>query len=96
MGARVATDRVATDRIGELLREESKTPEATDPVDPGRLVGRIELRDVHFIYPGTDAEVNLAGHISVTPLRADLTAHDMLTDLAQRLEAGKLDTGRPG
>ena len=46
--------------------------------------------------PGTDAEVNLAGHISVTPLRADLTAHDMLTDLAQRLEAGKLDTGRPG
>jgi 5'-nucleotidase len=26
--------------------------------------------------PGSDAEVNLAGHISVTPMRADLTAHD--------------------
>ncbi|WP_283177416.1 5'/3'-nucleotidase SurE [Gemmobacter sp. 24YEA27] len=35
--------------------------------------------------PGTDAEVNLAGHISVTPLRADLTAHDLLADLAARL-----------
>ena len=35
--------------------------------------------------PGTDAAVNLAGYISVTPLRADLTAHDVLDDLAVRL-----------
>lgn len=28
--------------------------------------------------PGTDAAVNLDGYISVTPMRADLTAHDML------------------
>ena len=35
--------------------------------------------------PGTDAAVNLQGHISVTPMRADLTAHDLLADLAQRL-----------
>ncbi|MBE2275947.1 MAG: 5'/3'-nucleotidase SurE [Rhodobacteraceae bacterium] len=35
--------------------------------------------------PGTDAAVNLAGHISVTPMRADLTAHDVLSDLAERL-----------
>jgi 5'-nucleotidase len=36
--------------------------------------------------PGTDAAVNLEGYISVTPMRADLTAHDMLETLRDRLE----------
>ena len=31
--------------------------------------------------PGTDAAVNLEGYISVTPMRADLTAHDALESL---------------
>ncbi|MEM6659026.1 MAG: 5'/3'-nucleotidase SurE [Pseudomonadota bacterium] len=31
--------------------------------------------------PGSDAAVNLEGYISVTPMRADLTAHDMLDTL---------------
>ncbi|OZB15482.1 MAG: stationary phase survival protein SurE, partial [Rhodobacterales bacterium 34-62-10] len=31
--------------------------------------------------PGTDAAVNLDGYISVTPMRADLTAHDLLEPL---------------
>lgn len=31
--------------------------------------------------PGTDAAVNLEGYISVTPMRADLTDHDMLAQL---------------
>ena len=35
--------------------------------------------------PGTDAAVNLDGWISVTPIRADLTAHDLLADLTARL-----------
>ncbi len=35
--------------------------------------------------PGTDAAVNLEGWISVTPMRADLTAHDLLADLEGRL-----------
>lgn len=35
--------------------------------------------------PGTDAAVNLDGYISITPMRADLTAHDVLTDLEARL-----------
>jgi 5'-nucleotidase len=35
--------------------------------------------------PGTDAAVNLDGWISVTPLRADLTAHDVLDELGARL-----------
>ena len=29
--------------------------------------------------PGSDADVNLDGYISITPMRADLTAHDMLS-----------------
>jgi 5'-nucleotidase len=35
--------------------------------------------------PGSDAAVNLDGFISVTPMRADLTAHDLLADLKARL-----------
>ncbi len=35
--------------------------------------------------PGTDAAANLEGYISVTPMRADLTAHDVLADLAAAL-----------
>jgi len=31
--------------------------------------------------PGTDAAVNLEGYISVTPMRADLTAHDQIAAL---------------
>lgn len=36
--------------------------------------------------PGTDAHANLDGYISITPMRADLTAHDMLSPLAEALE----------
>ena len=35
--------------------------------------------------PGSDAAVNLEGYIAVTPMRADLTAHDLLADLQARL-----------
>jgi 5'-nucleotidase len=35
--------------------------------------------------PGTDVTANVEGYISVTPLRADLTAHDRLTELEARL-----------
>lgn len=35
--------------------------------------------------PGTDAAVNLQGYVSVTPMRADLTAHDVLSDIEARL-----------
>jgi 5'-nucleotidase len=34
--------------------------------------------------PGTDVAVNLDGYISITPMRADLTAHDSLADLEAR------------
>jgi 5'-nucleotidase len=36
--------------------------------------------------PGTDAAACLDGYISVTPMRVDLTAHDILDDLAGRLK----------
>lgn len=36
--------------------------------------------------PGTDTAANLDGYTSVTPLRADLTAHETLADLQARLE----------
>lgn len=35
--------------------------------------------------PGTDAAANLDGRISVTPMRADLTAHDVLDRLKERI-----------
>lgn len=36
--------------------------------------------------PGTDVTANLDGYISITPMRCDLTAHDTLADLRERLE----------
>ena len=36
--------------------------------------------------PGTDVSANLDGYISVTPMRCDLTAHDQLAALKERLE----------
>jgi 5'-nucleotidase len=35
--------------------------------------------------PGTDVTANVEGYISITPLRCDLTAHEVLTDLEARL-----------
>lgn len=35
---------------------------------------------------GTDAKANLEGYISITPMRADLTAHDTLAELRETFE----------
>ncbi|RYG92854.1 5'/3'-nucleotidase SurE [Loktanella sp. IMCC34160] len=35
--------------------------------------------------PGSDAAANLEGYVSVTPMRADLTAHDQITALEEAL-----------
>ena len=40
----------------------------------------------HKTGPGTDVTANLDGYISVTPLRADLTAHETLATLKERLD----------
>ena len=39
----------------------------------------------HPTAPGTDAHANLDGYISVTPMRADLTAHDTLDALKAQM-----------
>ncbi len=36
--------------------------------------------------PGTDVTAAIEGHIAITPMRCDLTAHDMLGRLKERLE----------
>ncbi len=36
--------------------------------------------------PGTDAHANLEGYITITPMRADLTAHDAIDDLRAAFE----------
>ena len=40
----------------------------------------------HPTGPGTDVTANLEGYTSVTPMRADLTAYDRISDLKSRLE----------
>ncbi len=39
----------------------------------------------HPTGPGTDVTANLDGYISITPMRCDLTADDVLTDIQTRL-----------
>jgi ATP-binding cassette subfamily B protein len=51
-------------RITDLLRLGTSTPPAARPVPPGRLRGRIELRDVDFGY--TASEANALNGISLT------------------------------
>ncbi|MGX7679136.1 ABC transporter ATP-binding protein [Jatrophihabitans sp. DSM 45814] len=43
--------RVSVDRIAELMALETLTPSAENAIEPGRLLGELELRDVHFSYP---------------------------------------------
>jgi ATP-binding cassette subfamily B protein len=43
--------RVSVQRIDELMRLQTLTPDADRPRDPGRLRGDIELRGVRFSYP---------------------------------------------
>jgi ATP-binding cassette subfamily B protein len=55
---------VGLSRIKELLRIRTSTPAAASPVEPGRLRGAIELRDVHFAYAKGGREA--IGGISLT------------------------------
>ncbi|HEX5287890.1 MAG TPA: ABC transporter ATP-binding protein [Streptosporangiaceae bacterium] len=55
---------VGLTRIKDLLRTPTSTPAAAHPVEPGRLAGQIELRDVHFAYSTANREA--IGGISLT------------------------------
>jgi ATP-binding cassette subfamily B protein len=55
---------VGLSRITDLLRISTSTPEVADPVEPGRLRGLVELRDVDFSYgPGIE---NALSDVSLT------------------------------
>jgi ATP-binding cassette subfamily B protein len=43
--------RVSVGRIAELMRLDTLTPQAEQPVEPGRLSGELALADVRFSYP---------------------------------------------
>ncbi|MDT8913409.1 ABC transporter ATP-binding protein [Amycolatopsis sp. PS_44_ISF1] len=47
--------RISVSRIAELMRLETLTPPAADPVDPGRLRGEITFSGVRFSYPAAPA-----------------------------------------
>ena len=54
-------------RITDLLRLGTSTPPASRPVMPGRLRGRIELRDVDFSYSGTEANALNGIDLTIEP-----------------------------
>jgi len=59
---------VGLQRIKSLLRTPTSTPEAASPVPvTGRLRGQIDLRDVHFSYPGQKQEALAGVSLTVAP-----------------------------
>jgi ATP-binding cassette subfamily B protein len=59
---------VGLQRIKSLLRTPTSTPQARSPVPvTGRLRGQIELRDVHFSYPGQQQEALAGVTLSIAP-----------------------------
>jgi ATP-binding cassette subfamily B protein len=58
---------VGLHRITDLLRLGTSTPPASQPVIPGRLRGRIELRDVDFNYTNTDANALSGINLTIAP-----------------------------
>jgi ATP-binding cassette, subfamily B, bacterial len=53
--------RVSVDRIAELMKLETLTPEAANPVDLGTLSGELSLTGVRFSYPTAPARPPSAG-----------------------------------
>jgi ATP-binding cassette, subfamily B, bacterial len=58
---------VGLQRIKALLRTPTSTPEPASPVQPGRLRGQIDMRDVHFTYPGQRDEAVAGVTLSIAP-----------------------------
>jgi ABC-type multidrug transport system fused ATPase/permease subunit len=52
--------RVSLGRLDELLATPSSTPESADPIDPGRVTGKVRLEGVRFAY-SPDAPEALRG-----------------------------------
>jgi ATP-binding cassette, subfamily B, bacterial len=58
---------VGLQRIKALLRTPTSTPQSANPVMPGRLIGKIEMRDVHFGYQGQRTEAIRGVELSIAP-----------------------------
>jgi len=58
---------VGLHRITDLLRLGTSTPPPAQPVIPGRLDGRIELRDVDFSYASTQANALSGINLTIEP-----------------------------
>ena len=59
--------RTSIKRIEELLALPTGTPEPEEPVDPGRLSGRLELVDVHFRYRSASDEALRGVDLTIEP-----------------------------
>jgi len=57
----------STAKITELLTTPSATPPPVEAIEPGRLRGEIELRDVHLRYSPTGAEALAGIDLTITP-----------------------------
>jgi len=82
----------AADVKGTRVTAQGFRPETTFTVDPhmspsGRRFLWIKGgKQDERTKDGTDVAANLDGYISITPMRADLTAHDVLATVKDRLE----------
>jgi ATP-binding cassette, subfamily B, bacterial len=58
---------VGLQRIKALLRTPTSTPPAANPIVPGRLRGKIEMRDVRFGYQGQRTEAIRGVNLRIAP-----------------------------
>jgi ATP-binding cassette, subfamily B, bacterial len=58
---------VGLQRIKALLQTPTSTPPAANPVEPGRLRGEIEMRDVHFGYQGQRVQAIRGVDLAIAP-----------------------------
>ncbi len=54
-------------KINELMALETSTPEAADPIVPGRLRGEITFENVHFKYPTAINEALTGASLTIKP-----------------------------
>lgn len=83
--ARPAADVKGIRVVRQGLRPDGFKVEAQDSPSGRRFLWVRGVAQAVDTGPGTDVSANLAGYVSVTPMRADLTAHDLMADLEDRL-----------
>jgi ATP-binding cassette subfamily B protein len=68
--------RVSVRRISDLMQLETRTPQAADPVEVGRLAGGVNLDNVRFAYPVPPSRPGADGAAPPEALRGiDLVVH---------------------